>query len=68
MKTVETREIMDLYKSYGVDNRNANIRTTLNRGNLNKKLNCDFSNIYGKSYTNSYSSNSLERSKPKKAL
>lgn len=57
IRTTES-EVQRLYNQYGVKNDKQSIKTVLNRGNLNKKLNCDYSNVFGKMISNSYSSNS----------
>lgn len=57
MKRVEISEIKTLYNSYGVNNDDQPVRTVLNRGSLNKRLNNDFSNIYGKEFVNHYGCN-----------
>lgn len=57
MKRVDISEIRALYDSYGVKNDLQQVRTSLNRGNLNKRLNSDFSNIYGKEFSNHYGCN-----------
>lgn len=57
MKRVGMNEIKELYDRYGVKNNQQKVRSVLNRGNLNKRLNSDFSNIYGNSFVNHYGSN-----------
>lgn len=56
MKTVKndySKDIRQLYKKCGIDANSFQVNNVLNRGNLNSKLNCDFSNVYGSTFSNS---------------
>lgn len=44
MKTIALEEITDLYRKCGINKVNTdNLRTNVNMGTLNNKLNCDYS-------------------------
>lgn len=58
MKTVELIEIEKLYTTCNVKGtENHPIRTTLNMGTLNNKLNCDYSFMNRNSVSANYNSN-----------
>lgn len=60
MRMVNAQEIQELYKRCGLEgNGIGQIRQDINRGNLNSKLNSDFSNIYGKTFANTSSNATL---------
>ena len=53
MKTIDTREIQELYELCGLDaGKIDHIRGSINLGKMNSKLNSDFSHIYGNSSSN----------------
>ena len=53
-------EIQELYKKCGlVENSIGQVRQNINMGNLNNKLNSNFTNIYGKTFSNTLSNATL---------
>ncbi len=53
MKTIDTREIQELYDLCGLDaGKIVHIRDGINLGKMNSKLNSNFSHIYGNSSSN----------------
>lgn len=60
MKSVNGIEVEKIYRSYSVKNDKKTVKNTLNKGNLDKSLNKDFSSIFGKSFSGNYSSNSTD--------
>ena len=56
--SIEHVEIDNLYKYLKIENENIIPRDTINRGNMNRKLNSDFSAVSGNSQHVTYSSSS----------
>lgn len=60
MRMVKAQEIQELYKKCGLEKKSiGKIRRDINIGNLNSKLNSNFSNIYGKTFANTLSNATL---------
>lgn len=62
MKTVDLIEIEKLYTACKVnETRNSPIRTSLNMGTLNNKLNCDYSFMNRNSVSANYNGNIMSK-------